>query len=297
MADQDNNQISSSSQYGVSPIPYHTHNGTDSPTISQVALNGVSSVAASGAGISASPTTGNVVVSNTGVTSIIAGSGISIDHATGAVTISLGSPPVTGIVFDNITQSTQNSVSSLTQSHTATGSNLVAFIDVLVQSGDNLTSITYSGLTPTLVDKKQVPTAGFYIYSYLVSGVPAGPSNVIVTTSGSTVIAIATTTYSGSYQSATPDNHASGSNNSSSVTQAVVTVADKCWLHMAVGIDTSANPSAGANTVVISTSTVGAVGMIVTHTGALETPAGSYSQTLGTGGSHAAWVLTSFAPA
>jgi len=47
----------------------------------------VSSVTGSGAGISVSPTTGAVIVSNTGVTSIIAGSNISISGSTGAVTI------------------------------------------------------------------------------------------------------------------------------------------------------------------------------------------------------------------
>lgn len=47
----------------------------------------VSSVAGSGAGISVSPTTGAVVVSNTGVTSLVAGTGIGISGSTGAVTV------------------------------------------------------------------------------------------------------------------------------------------------------------------------------------------------------------------
>jgi hypothetical protein len=50
---------------------------------------GVSSVTGSGPGILVTPTTGAVVVSNTGVTSIVAGSGISISGGTGAVTISV----------------------------------------------------------------------------------------------------------------------------------------------------------------------------------------------------------------
>ena len=48
----------------------------------------VLSVSGSGAGISVDPTTGHVVVSNTGVTSIVAGAGISISGSTGAVTVS-----------------------------------------------------------------------------------------------------------------------------------------------------------------------------------------------------------------
>ncbi len=47
----------------------------------------VTSVSGSGAGISVAPTTGAVVVSNTGVTSAVAGTDISVSGATGAVTI------------------------------------------------------------------------------------------------------------------------------------------------------------------------------------------------------------------
>lgn len=48
---------------------------------------GVTSVTASGAGITATPTTGAVVVANTGVTSIVAGTGVTVSGPTGAVTI------------------------------------------------------------------------------------------------------------------------------------------------------------------------------------------------------------------
>ena len=47
----------------------------------------VSSVTGSGSGISITPTTGAVVVSNTGVTSLAAGGGISVSAATGAITV------------------------------------------------------------------------------------------------------------------------------------------------------------------------------------------------------------------
>jgi hypothetical protein len=61
-------------------------NGSTAPAWTTLAT-GVSSVTGSGAGISVSPTTGAVVVSNTGVTSIVAGTNISISGATGAVTV------------------------------------------------------------------------------------------------------------------------------------------------------------------------------------------------------------------
>jgi hypothetical protein len=59
-------------------------------TVSSLGL--VNSVTGSGAGISVSPTTGAVIVSNTGVTSIVAGTNITVSSATGAVTINSTSP-------------------------------------------------------------------------------------------------------------------------------------------------------------------------------------------------------------
>jgi hypothetical protein len=57
---------------------------------------GVTSVTASGAGITATPTSGAVVVANTGVTSLVAGAGMAVSSATGAVTISATAPYTTG---------------------------------------------------------------------------------------------------------------------------------------------------------------------------------------------------------
>lgn len=107
-------------RYGTSNASYHTHNGIDSPKLSlESTVAGVSSliagsnitlspvtgvgavtvsaagptypvtsVSGSGAGINVTPTTGAVVVSNVGVTSLVAGTNISISASTGAVTVS-----------------------------------------------------------------------------------------------------------------------------------------------------------------------------------------------------------------
>lgn len=59
----------------------------------------VAQVTGSGAGINVTPTTGNVVVTNTGVTSLIPGPGVTLSGSTGAITISAagGSGTVTNI--------------------------------------------------------------------------------------------------------------------------------------------------------------------------------------------------------
>jgi hypothetical protein len=72
----------------ITSIVDNTTTGQADITISSTVTGGVSSVTASGSGITASPTTGAVVIANTGVTSNVAGTGIGVSGATGAVTIS-----------------------------------------------------------------------------------------------------------------------------------------------------------------------------------------------------------------
>ena len=65
-----------------------TKNATISSLVTSNAIDVVDTVTASGSGITASPNKGNVVISNTGVTSLVAGNNITISGSTGTVTIS-----------------------------------------------------------------------------------------------------------------------------------------------------------------------------------------------------------------
>ena len=76
----------------MSVLPSATYAGTDEALWAAAGGGGgggVSSVTASGAGITATPTSGAVVLANTGVTSLIAGAGISVSAAVGAITVAL----------------------------------------------------------------------------------------------------------------------------------------------------------------------------------------------------------------
>jgi hypothetical protein len=81
--------------------------------------SGVTSVSA-GTAISVSATTGALTVTNTGVTSAVAGTGVGVSAATGAVTISIGqavatgsSPTFAGITLPSITKSGTNGVGDI----------------------------------------------------------------------------------------------------------------------------------------------------------------------------------------
>ena len=71
-------------------------NATIASLVTSNAIDVVDTVTASGAGITASPNKGDVVIANTGVTSLVAGSNIDISGSTGAVTISTSASNVDG---------------------------------------------------------------------------------------------------------------------------------------------------------------------------------------------------------
>ena len=71
-------------------------NATIASLVTSNAIDVVDTVTASGAGITASPNKGDVVIANTGVTSLVAGSNIDISATTGAITISTSASNVDG---------------------------------------------------------------------------------------------------------------------------------------------------------------------------------------------------------
>lgn len=106
-------------EYNVAKIPYHIHNGTDSPLIStQNTTAGVSSVTA-GTGITVSPTTGAVTVTNAGVTSLTAGTAIGLTGSTGGITVN--NTGVTALVAGTgISLSGPTGSVTVTATHTST---------------------------------------------------------------------------------------------------------------------------------------------------------------------------------
>lgn len=105
------------------------------------AASGVSSLTA-GTGVSVSASTGAVTVTNTGVTSAVAGTGIGVSGATGAVTFT--NSGVTGL-----TAGTGISVSASTGSVTISATNIGAWVNFnggtspgTIRGSNNVTSVT-----------------------------------------------------------------------------------------------------------------------------------------------------------
>jgi hypothetical protein len=127
-------------------------------------LGVVTDVSGSGAGINVSPTTGSVVVSNTGVTSAVAGTGIGVSAGTGAVTFTntgvtsivagtnISISGATGAVTVNATDT--NTTYTIDASSTTGGANLN-----LVGSDSSTDSVKFAsgtGITVTRTDANTI---------------------------------------------------------------------------------------------------------------------------------------------
>jgi hypothetical protein len=153
---------------------------------------GVTSVTASGSGITASPTTGAVVITNTGVTSNVAGTGIGVSSGTGASTISLTTPSYNGLIstavsFQGTTGSiysgTAVNVSSVTRS--TTGSYTVNFSSPLANTpyNANLTASSISGV-PSICNITSESTSSLILNCFNVAAALVDPVIVTMTING-----------------------------------------------------------------------------------------------------------------
>lgn len=122
---------------------YGAWNGSTFISVNFASSGGVSSVTASGAGISISPTTGAVVVINTGVTSITAGAGMSVSPSTGAVTVTnIGVTSVAGTVNQVIVSAATGPVTFSLPQSINTGASVTFSAMALTSSATNALNVT-----------------------------------------------------------------------------------------------------------------------------------------------------------
>lgn len=179
------------------------------------------------------------------------------------------------IAFDAISVQGQSNATSVTISHTITGSNTLLVVGIIYQTTtDDVTGVTWAGtaMVKSFTGLSFNSTERYYIYTLL--GAVTGTNNIVVSKTGASVyVTFRGSSFTGVKQtSAFVSADANG--NSTTATVSVTTPSDNNWLYM-VG-RAGNNPTAGANTTIRSgTSTAGVMG----DSNALQTPAGSYSQT------------------
>lgn len=138
------------------------------------------------------------------------------------------------IAFDLATGSSTGAASSLTFSHTCTGSNLMLFVGVYCNiTTETITGVTYNGVAMTQITKN-VNSSNSNLYLYALAGPATGANNVVISSSASTSIGGVAMSYTGVNQSVTLDNFNNqlSSGTTTNLTATLTSVTDNCWMIM-----------------------------------------------------------------
>lgn len=204
------------------------------------------------------------------------------------------------IAYDATGSGGTASGTSISFSHTCSGSDRILFVGVSVRgiSGrDSLTGVTYNGDALTLVDKSlNTVDADRYTYLYYMIAPDTGAHNVVVSVSETAAITGVSQSYTGAHQSGQPDSFNDNSvNSASSITTSTTTVQDNSWLVSVCTVKNIGLAEAGTGTT--RRNTASPVTSMGDSNGA-KTPAGSHSMqwVRAEGGENFTVVLASFAP-
>jgi hypothetical protein len=178
------------------------------------------------------------------------------------------------IAYDNATH-TPFFASTRTQSHTTSGSDRYLFIHLYIGTSATPTTITYGGVSLTLLATNLMTggAAGQYIRTYGLVNPASGANNAVITFSGSPGAYASVVSYTGVDQ-ATPTDGATnnGSSSTTSLTTSLTTTVDNCWLvgyayHNGVVVAGTATTLRGASVNVLASM----------DSGGPKSPAGSHS--------------------
>ncbi len=187
------------------------------------------------------------------------------------------------IAFDASASSNGSSVSSLTFSHTASGSSRMILVGVATQSNSELiTGVTYAGVSMTQINKQQATAAG-WVYLYALQAPTLGANNVVISFSSADTMWSASVSYTGANQSVTMDATATQTAASgTSYTSSLATVADNCW-HILFVRQFQDVISAGAGSTLRQATSGGSMGIFDNN--AAITPPGTNNMTINDAGS------------
>lgn len=170
---------------------------------------------------------------------------------------------------------------SITKAHTCSGSDRLLLVYVIsnASSGsDRCSGVTYAGVSMTLLTKRTFGSGeDNTIYIYGLLNPSTGSNNIVASFSPSAVNAcIGGVSYTGVQQSGLPDAFSGADAVSQTLTLALTTIADNCWLVGASTNRQSNTVSAGASTTLRSYDNTNTFSGMFDSNGA-KTPAGSHS--------------------
>src|ERR1700756_3968755 len=138
------------------------------------------------------------------------------------------------IAFDASSRGSGTSVSSLTVSHTCSGSNRILLVALeWVEGPTTDTGVTYNGVAMTAIFQGFNPTGTRRMSLYYIVAPATGTNNIVASWGSSTfgTTILLALSYTGAKQAGVPDASTSGGSASGSpVTATVTTIADNAWL-------------------------------------------------------------------
>jgi hypothetical protein len=198
---------------------------------------------------------------------------------------------------------------SLTVSHTISGSNRILFVSVTMnqatpgQAADLVTGVTFNGVALTQLGKVATHSCcanSIETYLYYLIAPDTGTHDIVVSYSsvGNQYVFVADSSYTGASQTGVPDASAESAPNifpSTSATGTVTTVADDDWVVMG-SYSGDGNTSAGSGTTVRATSPT-LDRQVLSDNGGPVDPAGSVTLTVNGNSDRVGSVTAAFAPA
>lgn len=137
------------------------------------------------------------------------------------------------IAHDNSTSASQASGTSLTFSHTVSGSNRILFVSAYGGAdGTDITGMTYNGVAMTFIAKAKYAANNSYMHTYYLIAPATGANNVVVSYNINARMGAIASSYTGVKQTGQPDAfNKTEQGNATSITTNVTVVATGCWIY------------------------------------------------------------------
>lgn len=190
------------------------------------------------------------------------------------------------IAFDSSSGGQTGGATTLTYSHTCSGSNRILFVGVNCGS-EAVSGITYNGVAMTFVGTSN------FAPLYKLFNPATGANNVVVSFGGTTTASSVSASYTGAKQSSNPESSTNSSAGSSPnpYTQAITTTTDLSWAVIMTTVTKNSAVTAGTATTlrVNNTYVAGSLTCAILDSNGVVSPAGSRTLEInqGTGGYNA----------
>ena len=182
------------------------------------------------------------------------------------------------IARGNVSNGAQSATTSLTVSHTTTtGTNGVLIVAIELQTGDNVTGVTFNGTPLTQFNKVATTIASYQNYFYYLINPGSGvTANIVVSCSGSRRIIALNADYTGVHQTTPLAVSTNNITTAAAGSLTLTTTADNSWLVGSIRCNATNPTGAGANTIEV-TKAASELGYVLYDSNGAKTPTGSYS--------------------